>query len=121
MNDFFEVVALDRCDGEVQCRVKFNPSHYIYQAHFPGNPVTPGVCLVQIAGEILESALNKTLLLSMIKNIKFKKIIVPADTPLFSFSNVLEEDGGLSADVKIADDGSEYVKMSLSFSVQDHG
>ena len=53
INDFFEVIALTPSEGELRCKVKFNPEHFIYKAHFPGNPVTPGVCLVQMAAEIL--------------------------------------------------------------------
>lgn len=29
-----------------------NPSCFIYQAHFPGEPITPGVCIVQMGKEL---------------------------------------------------------------------
>ena len=59
INDFFEVIALTPSEGELRCKVKFNPEHFIYKAHFPGNPVTPGVCLVQMAAEILGEQYHK--------------------------------------------------------------
>lgn len=118
INDFFEIVASDKSEGALKCQVRFDPTHFIYAAHFPGNPVTPGVCLIQIAGEILEKECDKTLLLSTIKNIKFKKIVVPEDTPFYTFNNILIEGDQLSADVMISDEHSEYVKMSLLFKIQ---
>ena len=44
INDLFEVVSTKQGEDNYQCQVKFNPEHRIYKAHFPGNPVTPGVC-----------------------------------------------------------------------------
>ena len=114
INDFFEIVAKEPGDGELKCKVKFNPEHFIYQAHFPGNPVTPGVCLVQIATEILGQALCRTLELSLLKNIKFKKIVKPDDKPAFVFTKIkVNEDNQLSANISIEDEQSQYVKMSL--------
>lgn len=117
INDFFEIVVSERSEREFRSQIKFNPAHYIYHAHFPGNPVTPGVCLIQIAGEILETECNMTLLLSMIKNIKFKKIVTPVDTPYFIFKNIVNDGDKLNADVVVADDHHEYVKMSLIFTL----
>ena len=53
INDFFEIVSKESGEGTLKCKVRLHPEHFIYQAHFPGNPVTPGVCLVQMAAEIL--------------------------------------------------------------------
>ena len=113
INDFFEIVAKEPGDGELKCKVKFNPEHYIYQAHFP-------VCLVQIATEILGQALCRTLELSLLKNIKFKKIVKPNDKPDFVFTKVkVNEYNQLSANISIEDEQSQYVKMSLLCNISD--
>jgi len=41
----------------VRYDVQLDASHFIYQAHFPGEPITPGVCIIQIAKELLEDCL----------------------------------------------------------------
>ena len=61
--------------------VRLNASHTIYQAHFPGNPITPGVCIVQMIGELLGDRCGRRLALSKIVNLKFVAPISPVDTP----------------------------------------
>ena len=46
-----------------QLRLQLHPEHEIYQAHFPGNPITPGVCQVQIVAELAGRQLQRHRLL----------------------------------------------------------
>ena len=117
INDFFEVVSTKQCEDSYQCQVKFNPEHRIYKAHFPGNPVTPGVCLMQIGEEILEEKNGKQLQLSVVKTIRFKKIIGPNDTPVYTFTKEVFNQDVLSVDVAVSDEAGESVKMSLQYQV----
>ena len=119
INDFFEVIALTPSEGELRWKVKFNPEHFIYKAHFPGNPVTPGVCLVQMAAEILGEQYHKQFMLSQLKNIKFKKIVEPGDEPTFVFTKLVFDETQLSVQVSIEDEETQYVKMSLLYHHSD--
>ena len=119
INDFFEVIALTPSEGELRCKVKINPEHFIYKAHFPGNPVTPGVCLVQMAAEILGEQYHKQFMLSQLKNIKFKKIVEPGDEPTFVFTKLVFDETQLSVQVSIEDEETQYVKMSLLYHHSD--
>ena len=47
LNDFCTIAGGDTD----KIWLRLNPDHPIYHAHFPGNPITPGVCIVQIVGE----------------------------------------------------------------------
>lgn len=116
INDFFEITSIDSQPDAIRCQVKLNPEHFIYKAHFPGNPVTPGVCLVQMATEILGQQYQKTLSLSVLKNIKFKKIVRPEDEPVFVFKKVTIEEEQLSTSVSIEnDEGEQFVKLSVVY------
>ena len=53
------------------------PSSVIYQAHFPGEPITPGVCIVQIGKELIEDFLQESLQVVLVKNVKFLSVISP--------------------------------------------
>ena len=55
--------------------------HLIYQAHFPGEPVTPGVCIIQMAKELLEDYLQHDFEIKQVKNVKFLSVISPTKTP----------------------------------------
>lgn len=116
INEFFEITRIDSQPDAIRCQVKLNPEHFIYKVHFPGNPVTPGVCLVQMATEILGQQYQKTLTLSVLKNIKFKKIVRPEDEPVFVFKKVTIEEEQLSTSVSIEnDEGEQFVKLSVVY------
>ena len=118
INDLFEVVSTTQGDDSYQCQVKFNPDHRIYKAHFPGNPITPGVCLMQIGEEILEQKYGKLLQLSVVKTIRFKKIVGPNDTPTYTFAKEVLSQDTLSVDITVADEAGESVKMSLQYKIE---
>ena len=119
INDFYHIVAIDDSGGKYVCKVKLNAAHNIYSVHFPGNPVTPGVCLVQMVTEILELKFEKKLVLSTAVNIKFKRLVAPNDEPSFVFSKIVIEDGLLKTIVSIEDEQGQFVKMSLQYKTAD--
>ena len=66
--------------------LKLNPDHAIYLGHFPGNPVMPGVLIVesmaQTACVMLLSQPNykgKLAYFMSIDGVKFRKIVFPGD------------------------------------------
>ena len=64
-------------EDTVITRLKWNESHAIFKGHFPGQPVVPGVCMIQLVMEVLETALGKRLQLLRSDNIKFLHFIDP--------------------------------------------
>lgn len=48
---------------------------------FPGRPITPGVCIVQTAVELLGAYLGKHCNLVRVKNAKFLSVLTPNNTP----------------------------------------
>ena len=57
--------------------VRFNVEHPIFAGHFPGQPVVPGACLVQISEELLSQKLDRPVQLTGIRNLKFRRVITP--------------------------------------------
>lgn len=94
-----------------------NPEHAIYAAHFPGNPITPGVCIIQIANELLEKHFEKRLYLKTIKNVKFLSVIIPEEGKKikYAFSGIAETEMGYKTQVVVSDETMVYAKMSLIF------
>ena len=107
-------------DGEntmLRCRVRFNAGHYIYKVHFPRNPITPGVCVIQTVTEILEQHLQKHLQLATVVSTKFRKAITPDIIPTFVFNKIVTENGHLTVKASVEADGTQYVAMSLMYDV----
>ena len=61
----------------LEANFSLHPEHPIFAGHFPGQPVVPGVCMLQIIKEGLEQALGKKLFLSQAATIKFLSMLVP--------------------------------------------
>ncbi len=103
--------------------VSLNPSCVIYQAHFPGQPITPGVCIVQMGVELLEELLGESsgqkvsLEIAKVKNVKFLSVISPLENPQVDyFVKKLEksEDGSeVKAQLVVASKEEVKAKISL--------
>lgn len=63
--------------NESSYTIRFNPDHPIFAGHFPGHPIVPGACLVQIAQELLSDRLGQQVNLTAIRNLKFRQPITP--------------------------------------------
>ena len=61
--------------------IAFNANHSIFAGHFPGNPIVPGACLVQIAEELLSQQLQQPVQWTSLHNLKFRQIVTP-DMPI---------------------------------------
>lgn len=118
MDNLFLIQSIEDNENGFSVQLLCNPSHPIYKAHFPGNPITPGACLLQTAGEVLQQKMGRPLYLKTAKNIKYLNLLVPEEhkTVTFSYSNLLENETECSVRLVIADESSVYSKMSLTFS-----
>lgn len=77
-NNLYTVVHSDETGG---FEIALNPECFIYRAHFPGEPITPGVCIVQTVAELLSDFVGKPLEICTVKNVKFLSVITPDATP----------------------------------------
>lgn len=120
IDDFYTIIDSEMTTDGLRCSVAFHSKHVIFAAHFPDNPVTPGMCLVTMATEMLEQAYDCRLSLNQIVSIKFKQPLPPTKKPTFVISKVSSEDNRLRAQVRIEDEQMLYVQMSLRFTVTPH-
>ena len=120
LDHLFILNSIDETENSFTAHLRCNPEHLIYQAHFPGNPITPGACLLQTAGELLQQKLDRPLFLKASKNVKYLNVLIPAEGKevRFTFSNLVESETECKAQVVIADETSVYTKMSLTFSYE---
>ena len=72
---------------KISAKILLNREHPVFGGHFPGNPILPGVCTVQIIRELLEKAVGKELVLHKAASIKYLGFISPVKTSeiLFDF------------------------------------
>ena len=122
INSLYKIVAKDVVESSLRYDILLDANHFIYQAHFPGEPITPGVCLIQIAKELLEEHLNLKFNIQMIKNVKFLNVISPVERPqiTYVFEKTITDDTTKTcqAQVQVLSDGTPMVKLSFICSQQ---
>ena len=90
--------------------------HAIYGAHFPGSPVTPGVCIIQTVKELAERSIGRPLFLRTVRNAKFLRVIDPRQATEVTFPLAISrpDEGGVAVSCVVTDAvGTLFAKISL--------
>ena len=115
----YETIAVDAAGATI----RLLPESPVYKGHFPGYPITPGVCLVEIALELIaemayqvghderEVGHDDRVRLVGAKNIKFTSPIIPAEGMELRFNLGGE---GSERTVEILSGETLCAKMSLT-------
>lgn len=62
LENFYKIIhRKEREDGKREIEIELNPGHALYQGHFPGQPVVPGVCTLQMIKESAEQIVSQPL------------------------------------------------------------
>ena len=103
----YETVSSDATGATVRVL----PDSPVYQGHFPGYPITPGVCLVEIALELISERADRPVRLVAAKNIKFTSPVIPSGETRLRFSLAGE---GTCRTVEILSGETLCAKMTLT-------
>lgn len=85
LHSFFDIVSEEIQDQSAFYVIRLNKEHPIFQGHFPGYPITPGVCVIQMAVDLFSQQCKKDYVIHQVKNVKFLHIIQPDETPLVNY------------------------------------
>ncbi len=115
LDSLYRIVSERQIDCGFEYTIQLNPEHFIYKAHFPGEPVTPGVCIMQSALELLERASGTVLSLKCAGNVKFLRIISPVGNTILTFTikGIVREESQLKAQIIVASGNDVFSKLSL--------
>jgi len=94
LNDFYTILQKTSPPGVVKAIISINKKHRILEGHFPGLPVVPGVCMLQIVREIMEVNSNKALKITEAANMKFLSVINPEQNTNVEVTINYTEDAG---------------------------
>ena len=120
LNNLYQVSTINKDAAPQYAVTQFNPNHGLYKAHFLGNPITPGVVLLQIAKIMLENITGKHLRLTEVEHIKFNKSVGPDATAKITFMKLVQTDASLRANIKIEVEDIVYARMSLIYNNRLH-
>lgn len=83
--DFYQMLDDQKSDDGWIMTFSLNPKHRIFEGHFPGQPILPGVCMVQIVKDAVCRLTGKNCFLAEARQIKFLEMIIPDEKDIFSF------------------------------------
>ena len=74
------LTALRRTEeGEYLGEIVFDAGFRGFEGHFEGNPIVPGVCLIELVRVHAESVLGKSLEVSAVRNCRFRRPLLAGD------------------------------------------
>lgn len=94
LNDFYTISKQENLEGSLKATILLNPKHQIFKGHFPGHPVVPGVCMMQIIREVMQVKTGRKLRIAGADFIKFLTIINPEQNQEVDMTISYTEDGG---------------------------
>jgi 3-hydroxyacyl-[acyl-carrier-protein] dehydratase len=78
-DNFYHIVTKDLAPTSARAVITIDASHRIFDGHFPGQPVVPGVCMMQIVRELVEHSVGAPLQITTADNMKFLSILNPTE------------------------------------------
>ena len=117
--DLFTFSGLQTKDGTIKTDILLNESHPIFKGHFPGQPILPGVCMLQIIKEIAESATRKKIQLVKAGNLKFLSFIDPYQNKHIQLEmKIIDDLERIKVDAQLFDKGTVVFKFNGVFAVK---
>ena len=117
LNDFFFTDEVKTDGTAIHALVKINAAHAIFEGHFPGMPVVPGVCMMQMVKEILEHETGKKLSLQKADHIKFLSVLNPNEhTDLKTEIQITEAESTLNVTASLFNNSTIFFKLKGTFS-----
>ena len=77
LNDLFTIDDLRPEDGAARAVLLIDAGHPIFGGHFPGRPLLPGACQLQVVREVLSAVMGSECRLLKADQIKFLTMIDP--------------------------------------------
>lgn len=119
--DFFDINNLETAGFDIKADLVINSAHKIFEGHFPGHPVVPGVCMMQMVKEIMEQVFKKKTNLVSAADMKFLAIINPQENTNVqaALKYKIEENGNMAVSASLFKDDRIYFKFKGVFGFQE--
>lgn len=120
-NNLYDIQQSELVAEGVDYVLTLRPDCPIYAAHFPGLPVTPGVCLLMMAKELLADAVHEEVTLSEVKNAKFLSVVSPNEPMalMCEIRKIKTFDNELQAQVTLRTSAEIKAKLSIICNFND--
>ncbi|MDR6808774.1 3-hydroxyacyl-[acyl-carrier-protein] dehydratase [Dyadobacter sp. BE34] len=81
LSNLYTITTLEQTPEQINCTLQIDAAHPVFQGHFPGSPVLPGVVQLEMVKAVLSKALGKAFALKEMSTCKFLEVLNPTETP----------------------------------------
>jgi len=114
LNDLYTIESLTKKEDQILVTIKLIADHAIFKGHFPGQPVLPGVCMMEMIAELTGQVLEKSFRISGGPMIKFLRMIDPERNPRISLEIKYQSSAGkINEEGKIFFGSETFMKFQL--------
>jgi 3-hydroxyacyl-[acyl-carrier-protein] dehydratase len=113
LNDLFAIDDWVADSTSARAVIRLNPDHPIFAGHFPGRPIVPGACLLQLLEILVTRASGKDQRLRKANLLKFIVMIDPRVDPTIWVTLSWKE--GLVGEWQVAAEGSNGAAVCFKF------
>jgi 3-hydroxyacyl-[acyl-carrier-protein] dehydratase len=125
LNKLYHIRSLvPQTDGSgFMAEIELDAGHPLFEGHFPGNPILPGVCTVQIIRELLEQSMQKSLTMMKAGNIKYLGFVNPVTMPVLMFQLQIKsgDTANISCSATVSAQGASVCSFKGEFSPTPSG
>jgi 3-hydroxyacyl-[acyl-carrier-protein] dehydratase len=121
LDSLFIVKSYSAEGNEIKATLELDENHDIFKGHFPGQPVVPGVCMMQSVKELVERHVEKKLIVTEADNMKFLSVIDPGVNKVINATvSVSDKDSVFSINASLFSENVTFFKLkaTLNTSIQ---
>lgn len=118
LEGLFDIQLVEDLGAKQVYHVKVNPSHGVFNGHFPGQPVLPGVAMVYLSRFLTQKQMPaKQIQMKDASQIKFLSLVDPRVNPEFTYVNeiVKELDGVVYVKGDMKHEEVTFFKISATY------
>lgn len=111
-NKYYEIENIETTTSGGIFHIKLIKECDVYNGHFPGNPVCPGVCNIETVKECAIHLTNKNLSINTIQKCRFTAVATPYECPEMDvIINIQPSDNGFTVTAKIKGQEKTYMEF----------
>ena len=119
--DLYRINSESISEGRYTFGLTLDASHRIYQVHFPGTPITPGACQLEILRQLAGRAVGSGVSILEVRNIKYLRVISPETDPDITVEETVsgtEVPGIFKCSAVICAGDTVFTKTSFTFKTE---
>lgn len=120
VSNYYKIDRRECTDNVHRFFISLCPDCEVYKGHFPGTPVSPGVCNIQMVKECAEGVVGKQLLMNNLQLCRLTTLVTPIEHPQVEVVLSIEQtDDVYKLKASIGKGEDKYLDMKAELVNQD--